>query len=269
MGCDRQQVQAPVGSGRDPEHRRPAGRVRADHRRRDGGDQQSLGPGSAQLTVVPRLEGLLDSQVGPLLEAANLQYGAVWNPTKEHHTDRLRVISQDPAAGDSVPVGTRVNYSVELAHQQQGVKSIVLTNAHQQGRAVEVFLWDSSVGGWSSQGNLGVDASVTLSLASGRIYTVVAVDRGLGQLHRRPARQRELPAAALGCPRRRLRLADSPHSRLMGSLNFEQFVEGHRWVNGHEEVSKRCTSFAGDEPCNGEEIRCTSSRFDALQSVRN
>jgi len=54
-----------------------------------------------------------------------------------------------------------------------------VVNRHQQGRSVEVFLFDSAVGSWSSKGGLAVGASTSLSLASGRVYTVVAVDRGL------------------------------------------------------------------------------------------
>jgi hypothetical protein len=88
------------------------------------------------------------------------------------------VVAQDPAAGTSVSEGTFVNYRVELA-EPQGIKSIVLANQHQQGRAVEVFLWDSATGAWSSKGMLSFNASITLPLATGRTYTVVAVDRGL------------------------------------------------------------------------------------------
>jgi hypothetical protein len=136
-------------------------------------------PPPSPRTTVTKLVGLLRSQVGPLLEAAGLQYGQIWNPTGEIRSDRLRVVVQDPAAGTNVPVRTRVNYCVELAQQQQGVESIVLTNRHQQSRSVEVFLWDSAVGTWSSKGMLNFGASTTLSLASGWVYTVVAVDRGL------------------------------------------------------------------------------------------
>ena len=42
-----------------------------------------------------------------------------------------------------------------------------------------MFLWDSGVRTWNSKGALDFGASTTLSLASGRVYTVVAVDRGL------------------------------------------------------------------------------------------
>ena len=75
-------------------------------------------PEQPELTIVPRLVGLLGSQVGPALEAARLRYGSVWNPTGEIRSDRLRVVAQDPAAATSVPVDTRVNYRVELAQQQ-------------------------------------------------------------------------------------------------------------------------------------------------------
>jgi hypothetical protein len=132
-----------------------------------------------ELTTVPQLIGLLSSQVDPLITAARLRYGQVINLTGEIRSDRLRVIGQDPAAGTRVPVDTRVSYRVELAQQQQGIKTIVVTNAHQQGRAVEVFLWDSGAGGWASKGNLGMGATVTLPLAAGRTYTLAAVDRGL------------------------------------------------------------------------------------------
>ena len=135
-------------------------------------------PEQPELTV-PRLVGLLGSQVGPALEAARLRYGSVWNPTGEIRSDRLRVVAQDPAAATSVPVDTRVNYRVELAQQQHGVSSIVLTNRHQQRRSLDVFLWDSGVRTWNSKGALDFGASTTWSLASGRVYTVVAVDRGL------------------------------------------------------------------------------------------
>lgn len=130
-------------------------------------------------TTVPNLVGLLSSQAYSALQAARLKAGFVLNPTGEIRSDRLRVKGQDPAAGTRVPEGSSVNYSVDLAQQQQGIKSIVLTNSHQQGRAVEVFLFDSGVGTWSSKGMLNHGASITLSLATGRVYTVVAVDRGL------------------------------------------------------------------------------------------
>jgi PASTA domain len=130
-------------------------------------------------TTVPNLVGLLSSQAHSVLKAAQLRAGQVWNPTGEIRSNYLRVKGQDPAAGTSVSEGTGVNYSVELAQEQKGVKSIVLANRHQQGRSVEVFLWDSAIGTWSSKGMLNFAASTTLSLSSGRVYKVVALDRGL------------------------------------------------------------------------------------------
>ncbi|MFC4801776.1 PASTA domain-containing protein [Neobacillus sp. GCM10023253] len=130
-------------------------------------------------TTVPNIVGLLSSQASQAIMAAKLRTGYVLNGTGEIRSDLLRVKGQDPTAGTSVDEGTSVNYSVELAQQQQGVKSVLLVNRHQQGRSVEVFLWDSAVGNWSNKGMLNFGASTTLSLASGRLYQVVAVDRGL------------------------------------------------------------------------------------------
>lgn len=119
-------------------------------------------------TTVPKLVGLASSQVNSVLQAAKLKPGQVYNLTNEIRSDHLRVRGQHPAAGTSVNEGSYVDYSLELAKSQQGVKSIVLSNHHQQGRSVEVFLWDS--GTWSSKGMLNYGASTTLSLSTGRVY---------------------------------------------------------------------------------------------------
>lgn len=137
-------------------------------------------------TTVPNLVGLLSSQAGLALEAARLRPGFIANPTNEYRSDFLRVMAQDPAAGTSVPENSSVNYRVELAQQPQGVKSIKLTNYHQDRRSVEVFLWDSAAGNWSSKGTLNFSDSTTLSLSSGRLYQVTAVDRGLINCTGRP-----------------------------------------------------------------------------------
>ncbi|MCP3136962.1 PASTA domain-containing protein [Pyxidicoccus xibeiensis] len=137
-------------------------------------------------TTVPRLVGLLSSQILPLLQAARLQLGQIANTTGEIRSDRLRVIAQDPAPGASVAVGTRVNYRVELAQQLQGIASIQVQNRHQQGRPVEIYVHDSATGVWTHKGSLTIGANSTLSLSSGRIYTIVAVDPGLTNCNGRP-----------------------------------------------------------------------------------
>ena len=136
-------------------------------------------PPPTVLTTVPPLVGALDIQVPSLLAAARLRVGLVWNPTGEIRGDHLRVVAQDPAAGSRVPVNTGVGYTVALAQPVHGIKSVVLANQHQNRRAVEVFVADSVAGAWNSKGTLGFGTSITLSLESGRVYTIVAVDRGL------------------------------------------------------------------------------------------
>ena len=135
--------------------------------------------GPPRMTTVPRIVGLLSSQASRAIAAAGLKMGIVWNPTGEYRSDWLRVMSQSLEAGTSVREGTQIDYGVGLAEPQRGIASIALTNRHQQGRAVGVFVWDSVTRRWSDGENLDPGKATTLSLTSGRSYTVVAVDRGL------------------------------------------------------------------------------------------
>jgi hypothetical protein len=53
------------------------------------------------------------------------------------------------------------------------------------------------------------------------------------------------------------------------SLNLSQLVELWRWCPWVREGIEEARLFAEDGLCNGEEIRRTSPRFYALQTVRN
>ena len=52
------------------------------------------------------------------------------------------------------------------------------------------------------------------------------------------------------------------------SLNFSQCVKGRRWCRWTREGLEGTRVFAGDAPCNREEIHRACARFYALQSVR-
>jgi hypothetical protein len=80
-----------------------------------------------------------------------------------------------------------------------------------------------------------------------------------GSLLANPEVPKILSHGCLFCMRRRL--GKPP------ALNFEQFVEGRRWWPWAREGLEEARVVAGDEPCNGEERRRASVRFDALQSV--
>jgi len=54
-----------------------------------------------------------------------------------------------------------------------------------------------------------------------------------------------------------------------GSLNFSQAVESRRWCQWARGGVEEARVFAGDQSCHGEEIRRTSARVDALQSLIN
>lgn len=130
-------------------------------------------------TTVPNVAGLLSSQARERLDAARLRIGHILNLTGEIRSDHLRVVHQDPEFGTSVDANSLVNYSVELAEQEQGVQSVTVQNRHQQGRSVELFVWGPVTRVWSRKGTLGVNAETTIPLTTGQLNTIIAVDRGL------------------------------------------------------------------------------------------
>ena len=73
----------------------------------------------------------------------------------------------------------------------------------------------------------------------------------------------------LTIPRQIPRFIPAPRSCKIFSLHFSQCVEGRTWGPWARGGIEEARVFAGDQLCNGEEIRHVPARFDARQSLIN
>lgn len=139
-------------------------------------------------TVVPNIVRLFSNQAVEVLEAAHLKQGFVYNPTGEYRSDRLRVVRQAPVAGEIVDRNSAVDYRVELATQQRGVKQISLYNCNDSRRAVNIWVYDISAGIRQEKGQITAQWNGTcpapgatplqVKFESNHSYLLVAVDVG-------------------------------------------------------------------------------------------
>ncbi len=112
-----------------------------------------------------------------ILSAAKLQVGNISTPPGTIYYGDMQVVEQSPAPGARVPEGTKVDVRLERPAQSAGLSAVDLINDHQDRRSVQMWVYDGAQ--WSDQGSLGYGETKTVSLASGRVSTIVAVDRGL------------------------------------------------------------------------------------------
>ncbi len=140
------------------------------------------------MVTVPNVVGLTWAAAIDALGRAHLKF-EFEAPSGIYDPNTTVVTKQSPGAGAQVPQDSTVDLWVKVQDQAQGVKSLNLFNCNQDGRAVHIWLFDTSTGRWSDEGELAVQYAggvcpgpgatpKVVSFDAGKIYTVVAVDPG-------------------------------------------------------------------------------------------